>query len=49
MDKEGYTTKGKNHGVGLSLVKDIINSNSKLEQRREVIKDYFYQYLYVSK
>lgn len=47
IDKEGYTTKGKNHGVGLSLVKDIINSNSKLEQRREVIKDYFYQYLYV--
>lgn len=49
IDKEGYTTKGKNHGVGLSIVKDIVTSNKKLEQKREVIKDYFYQYLYVGK
>ncbi len=49
MDKEGYTTKGKEHGVGLSLVKDIISSNKKLEQKREIIKDYFYQYFYINK
>jgi len=47
IDKEGYTTKGKEHGVGLSLVKDIINTNKKLEQKREIIKDYYFQYLYI--
>jgi len=47
IDKEGYTTKGKNHGVGLSLVNDIIKSNKNLEQKREVIKDYYFQYLYI--
>lgn len=49
IDEEGYTTKGKEHGVGLSIVKDIVTTNKKLEQRREVIKDYFYQYLYIDK
>lgn len=47
IDKEGYTTKGQNHGVGLSLVRDIIKSNKKLEQKREVIRDYYFQYLYI--
>ncbi|MBE6153347.1 MAG: GHKL domain-containing protein [Firmicutes bacterium] len=47
LDKEGYTTKGKNHGVGLSLVSDIIKSNNHLEQKREIIKDYYFQYLYI--
>lgn len=27
----GYTTKGKNHGYGLKLVRDIIKNNKKLE------------------
>ena len=49
IDEEGYTTKGKNHGVGLSIVKDIITINKKLEQKREIIEDYFYQYLYINK
>ena len=49
IDKEGYSTKGVNHGVGLSLARDIIKANSKLEQKRRIIKDYFYQYLYINK
>ena len=49
IDEEGYTTKGKNHGVGLSLVKEIIDSSEKLEQNRKIIKDYFFQYLYIKK
>lgn len=47
IDEHGYTTKGKEHGVGLSLASDIIESNSFLEQKREIIKDYYFQYLYV--
>lgn len=49
LDNEGYTTKGKSRGVGLSLVKDIIRSNKSFEQKRHIIKDYFYQYFYISK
>ena len=47
IDKYGYTTKGIGHGVGLSLVNDIIKSNKNLEQKRQIIKDYYFQYLYI--
>ena len=47
LDIDGYTTKGIEHGTGLSIVRDIMNNNKKLEQKKEIIKDYYYQYLYI--
>ena len=47
IDSAGYTTKGDGHGYGLSLVKDIINSNSKFFQNREMINDYYIQHLFL--
>ena len=31
IGKKGYTSKGKGHGFGLRLVKEIIKKNNKLE------------------
>ena len=47
IDVEGYTTKGKSHGYGLSLVKDIISGNSLLENKREKNGQFFVQHLYI--
>lgn len=47
FDKEGYSSKGKNRGYGLSLVKEIINNNEFLIQEREVIGEYYIQKLYI--
>lgn len=47
MDEAGYTTKGNGHGYGLSLVRDIINSNAKFFQNREIINDYYIQHLFL--
>jgi len=49
LDKEGYSTKGKNRGVGLSLVKDIIKNNKLLEQSREINGKFYVQKLYIKK
>lgn len=49
IGKEGYTTKGKGHGFGLSLVNDIISSDKSITQKREVINNFFYQYLFIKK
>ena len=43
----GYTTKGKGHGVGLSLVNDIIEKNNKFSQERKIVKNYYFQYFYI--
>lgn len=47
MDNAGYTTKGSGHGYGLSLVKDILNSNPQFFQNREMINDYYIQHLFL--
>ena len=35
IDNKGYTTKGRNHGYGLSLVKNILKRNSNFINERE--------------
>lgn len=47
LSDEGYTTKGKDHGYGLSLVKEIINNNSLFENKTEIKKDIFSQILII--
>lgn len=49
MEQEGYSTKGKNHGYGLSLVNDIVNSNSLLNIGKEINGKFFVQHLYINK
>ena len=45
IESKGYTSKGKNHGYGLSLAKDIIASNKKLSNEKSITKDIFTQIL----
>ena len=46
LDKEKYTTKGKNHGYGLSLVKQIIDDNSNIfENEKSISRNTFTQKL----
>lgn len=49
IDNEGITTKGKGRGYGLSLVKDIIETNDILSQETEVDGKFFVQKLYIKK
>lgn len=46
---EGYTTKGKNHGYGLSLVKKIIDNNEKINNSLEISKTIFSQIICIKK
>ncbi|MBQ8659288.1 MAG: GHKL domain-containing protein [Bacilli bacterium] len=41
----GYTTKGKNHGVGLSLVKRIIDSNKWFDFETKILDEFFIQHV----
>lgn len=47
INNEGYTTKGKGHGYGLSLVKKIIDTNNLLENKMELSKGVFSQILVI--
>lgn len=45
MDNLGYTTKENGHGYGLSLAREIIESNDKLSSEREIKDNIFKQIL----
>ncbi len=47
VGKKGYSTKGKGHGFGLSLVKDIIRKNNRLELNSELNDKYYTQTLFI--
>ena len=47
--KAGISTKGGNHGYGLSLAKKIIKNNSKLETSNEITENEFTQVLNIRK
>lgn len=47
IDKEGYSSKGKGRGYGLSLVKDILDNNSNLSQEREINGKFYVQKLII--
>lgn len=48
IDDEGYSTKGKGKGYGLSLVKDILDDNLRLSQDREMNGIYYVQKLCIN-
>ncbi len=43
----GYTTKGRGHGYGLSLVRDIVKNNTILENKTEISKNIFSQIIII--
>lgn len=43
--KKGFTTKGKNHGYGLLIVKEILKRNKKISLEAEINNNVFTQYL----
>lgn len=48
INQERFTSKGKGHGYGLSLVKDILEKNPLLSQEREMNGIYFVQRLIIN-
>lgn len=46
---EGYSTKGNDHGYGLSLVKDIINNNNNFMNEREINGKFYVQKVSIKK
>ena len=47
MDKQGYSTKGKSRGYGLSLVQDLLSKNAYLSQKREINGIFYVQKLII--
>lgn len=47
IDEKGYSTKGKGHGYGLTLVKDILKNNDKIINERSIIGNIFVQKLII--
>ena len=48
IDSYGYTTKGKNHGVGLHIVKKIMEEETIFSQSRSILDDYYIQELRIN-
>lgn len=47
MGQEKFTTKGRGHGYGLSLTRDILEKNDYLSQNREINGMYYVQQLII--
>jgi len=45
LNEVGYTTKGEQHGVGLSLLAKIVKSNKRFECEPKIIDNFFIQHL----
>lgn len=45
LEEKGYSTKGKGRGLGLSMVKDILENEPKLENQTQIIRNNFVQEL----
>ncbi len=45
LDEYGYTTKGRNHGVGLYIVKKILDNSNIFSVKRNIIDNYYVQEL----
>lgn len=45
LDEVGYTTKGEQHGVGLSLVNKITKSNDRFTCKPEILDNFFVQHI----
>lgn len=45
IEEKGYTSKGKSHGYGLTLTKEIIDKNKKLFNEKKISKESFTQVL----
>lgn len=43
IGEKGYTTKGRNHGNGIFLVKNLIKENDKININTKIINNYFVQ------
>lgn len=49
IDRENFSTKGKNRGYGLALVKEIVEKNQLINQTREINGKFYVQKLYIKK
>ena len=47
LNEIGYTTKGEQHGVGLSLLSKIVKNNNRFECIPEVMDNFFIQHLII--
>lgn len=47
IEEKGYTSKGKSHGYGLFLAREIIAKNNKLYNEKQIDNKYFTQTLYI--
>lgn len=43
IGEKGYTTKGRNHGNGIYLVKKLLKENEKIKVNTKIINNYFVQ------
>ena len=47
LNEIGYTTKGEQHGVGLSLLSKIVKDNNRFECKPEIMDNFFIQHLII--
>lgn len=48
INKRGYSTKGKNRGYGLAIVNKLIDKYNFIEQKIDLIDDYFISHLIIN-